>query len=155
MADSPLQKLVDAGFADARTFAGRLSDTAKYIWVGSFGLFFAALSAGQPPLKDFYDGNRAILLVAALLGAGAFLADALKNYCGFRFANELIGFASNADATDPRPTDAAIIGAINAKIAASPLARANRLLLGLSLICAALSALLILVAFARHLQPWF
>jgi hypothetical protein len=151
VADSLIQKQVDGNFADQRAFAGRPSDTAKYIWVGSFGLFYTALMADKSPLKDFYDANRTILLFAALAGAAAFLADALKSYWGFHFARELIEFLLAA--SEKRDADeASVIQRYNAKINASLVPRRSRFLLGLSLFCAALSAFLILVAFARQLR---
>ncbi len=160
MADSVIQKNVDSNFADARTFAGRMSDTAKYIWVGSFGLFYTAMMADKPPLSDFYHLNRHKLLIAAVLGVLAFLCDALKNYRGFAFAKDLYQFLLAQVAARPQVTDEgaarnqdnAIIALYNQRIAASNEPKISNKLLIASQLCAAASALMILWAFARQLH---
>ena len=76
------QKILDNQFADERAFAGKMSDSAKFVWVGTLGLFYSAMLADKGPLADFFRAYRGWLWFAAELGAAAFLFDTVKNWAG-------------------------------------------------------------------------
>jgi len=76
------QKILDGQFADERAFAGKMSDSAKFVWVGTLGLFYSAMLADKGPLADFFHAFRGWLWLAAELGAAAFLFDTVKNWAG-------------------------------------------------------------------------
>jgi len=76
------QKIIDGQFADERAFAGKMSDSAKFVWVGTLGLFYSAMLADKGPLADFFHAYRGWLWIAAELGALAFLFDTVKNWAG-------------------------------------------------------------------------
>ncbi|MGD0639752.1 MAG: hypothetical protein ABSC22_03300 [Roseiarcus sp.] len=87
MADPPAdkidwQKILDNQSADERAFAGRMSDSARFVWVGTLGLFYSAMLTASGPLADFFHDYRGWLLLAAELGAAAFVFDMIKNWAG-------------------------------------------------------------------------
>ncbi len=142
------QRQNDNNFTDARLFAGRMSDTAKYVWLGAFGLLFAARTAAAGSAHSFYARNQWLLFAAACLGAVAFLADLVKNYAGFRFALRLNAWISNSLAADPEMTG--VMGrpaAYDALIAAAFAPRLSKICLTASVGSAVLAALFIAIAF--------
>ncbi|MDD2875780.1 MAG: hypothetical protein PHZ23_00970 [Acidiphilium sp.] len=98
MAGPDRQKLIDDHFTDARMFAGRLSDAAKYVWLGTFGLLYTAMMADKGSLHLFYETYKAALFGSALLGAIAFMTDLTKNFIGFQLALDARRFLNTREA---------------------------------------------------------
>ncbi|MGH7066973.1 MAG: hypothetical protein ACREFO_11035 [Acetobacteraceae bacterium] len=145
------QKLTDANFADARSFAQRLSDAAKYAWVGAFALLYAAMLADSGALKTFYMHWKWVLLAAAVLGAISFVCDLAKNVVGLRFAARLDSWIRTELAEDPaRPAGQQRMNdyaAYNNLIAGACAPAVSDACLWLSVLAAGASAILIALAF--------
>lgn len=146
MSDPDWQKLLDSQAADARTFAGRLSDAAKYVWLGSFGLLYAAMIAEKGALARLYAHDRIALLAAAGLGAVAFIADLGKNFVGLLWAAELGGWIKNNFKTGD-------FDAYNAYVGTSRKPRLNRACLFVSVTTAGLAAIIVALVFAVAAWP--
>ena len=125
------QKVVDAQSGDRRAFLGKASDAAKFIWAGSFALFFGGLTAAEKtPLRDLFKANEGLLFLAAELGAAAFLFDFLKNLAAARLARQL------EDAVSRVTSDTAREQAYNRVLSGSFMRQINHALFWLSVLAA-------------------
>lgn len=139
MAGPDWQKVVDANFTDQRAFLGKISDSAKFIWAGSFALFYSAMIADKPPLATFYANNKDLLFYAAEFGALAFLLDILKNWFGAELSKDLIKLIiENFSAAD-------LQARYSSQVSDNTYGSANRLLFIGSTVSALISACLIAI----------
>ena len=93
-----LQAAYDTEAKNIPTFSTKISELCKFIWAGSLAFFYATLSSGKDTVAfTFYHQNSPYILIAAICGSIALIADYLQNVAGFKHANALVEWIENTE----------------------------------------------------------
>lgn len=86
-----LQAAYDKEAKNIPTFSTKISELCKFIWAGSLAFFYATLSAGRDTVAfTFYHENAPFILIAAICGSIALIADYVQNVAGFKHSKEIV-----------------------------------------------------------------